>query len=314
MVQRDDDEAWRSIVDNYGDRAEVDARAAGLRRGRRPLGRTSDRRPEPAARWDDPFPDSDWSEDRFVPPPPPPLPHPPRDRLMAWLGVFGSPTVLLVCLVLGIDLPRAARLRARDGVRRRVPLPGLADAPRTPRPRRRRSRRLTRLAVGARGGPRRRRRPGGRAVAGTSGGSRRWQAAYVERISAARAGSSSRSPTAETPPPTTTSAGSKAATRPATPTPEPLADLRERRAATGSPAWAAAVTAGPSTQVRALRRGEPGQHVAAAVLLPAARSGRTRRAARRSAPACARTRPPCHRPREAPGRRARPPRRCRCRS
>ena len=30
---------------------------------------------------------------------------PARDRLLAWLGVFGSPAILLVCLVLGIDLP-----------------------------------------------------------------------------------------------------------------------------------------------------------------------------------------------------------------
>ncbi len=26
--------------------------------------------------------------------------------MAAWVGIFGSPTVLLVCLVLGIDLPR----------------------------------------------------------------------------------------------------------------------------------------------------------------------------------------------------------------
>jgi hypothetical protein len=50
--------------------------------------------------------DSDWSTDRFVPPTPPPLPTPTTDRLIAWLGVFGSPVVLLVCLVFGIDLPQ----------------------------------------------------------------------------------------------------------------------------------------------------------------------------------------------------------------
>ena len=40
-----------------------------------------------------------------MPPPPPPLPRLPPDRLVAWSGLFGSPTVLLVCLVVGISLP-----------------------------------------------------------------------------------------------------------------------------------------------------------------------------------------------------------------
>ncbi len=41
-----------------------------------------------------------------MPPPPPPIPTPPRDRLVAWLGIFGSPAILLVCLVLGIVIPQ----------------------------------------------------------------------------------------------------------------------------------------------------------------------------------------------------------------
>ncbi len=40
-----------------------------------------------------------------MPPPPPPLPHPPPVRFAAWSGLFGSPAVLLVALVLGIALP-----------------------------------------------------------------------------------------------------------------------------------------------------------------------------------------------------------------
>ena len=111
MVQRDDDEAWRSIVDNYGDRAEVEADppASDERTDESAEDWTTpDPAPaaEPVASWDDPYPDSDWSQDRFIPPPPPPLPHPRRDRLLAWLGVFGSPAILLVCLVLNIDLPQ----------------------------------------------------------------------------------------------------------------------------------------------------------------------------------------------------------------
>ncbi|MCD4534692.1 hypothetical protein LRP67_11420 [Nocardioides sp. cx-169] len=99
-MQRDnDDDAWRAIVENYGDRADLDPEPA----------------PEPAAApeepvageasWDDPYPDADWSSDRFVPPPPPPVPATTPDRMLAWAGLFGAPAILLVCLVAGIDLP-----------------------------------------------------------------------------------------------------------------------------------------------------------------------------------------------------------------
>jgi hypothetical protein len=103
VVSKEDD-AWRAIIDNYGDRPEIEDDTD-------PAVDTAPERspapePEPAAGWDDAFPDSDWSTDRFIPPPPPPLPAPTTDRLIAWLGVFGSPVVLLVCLVFGIDLPQ----------------------------------------------------------------------------------------------------------------------------------------------------------------------------------------------------------------
>jgi hypothetical protein len=125
-VQRDSDEdAWRAIVDNYGDRIEleddtpadppVDPRAeppatgserashdAGLQRLFRPL-------PEPPADHrsrDDDLDDGldDELDDGFVPPPPPPLPKLPPDRFLAWAGLFGSPTILLVCLVFDFRL------------------------------------------------------------------------------------------------------------------------------------------------------------------------------------------------------------------
>ena len=95
-MQRDSEEdAWRAIVDNYGDRIELDDAPA----------------PEPAP---PPPPPADLDEHeelaevgtaRFVPPVPPPLPRLPPDRLAAWSGLFGSPTLLLICLVLGINLP-----------------------------------------------------------------------------------------------------------------------------------------------------------------------------------------------------------------
>lgn len=87
---QDDDDAWRSIVENYGDRPEVE-----------PLP-DPERPPAPAAYAVE---DEPWDDDRFVPPPPPPLPHPPPVRLAAWLGLFGAPTVLLVALVLQRTLP-----------------------------------------------------------------------------------------------------------------------------------------------------------------------------------------------------------------
>jgi hypothetical protein len=114
LVQRDsDDDAWHAIVENYGERVELDdeprpdpasdaddrpdapqgfdaTSSTGLQRLFRPL-------PEPAAEPED--------EDEFVPPTPPPLPKLPPDRLLAWVGLFGSPTILLVSLVLDIHLP-----------------------------------------------------------------------------------------------------------------------------------------------------------------------------------------------------------------
>lgn len=93
MSRQDEDDAWRSIVENYGERAEIDPAPPAAE-------------PEPADddldRWDD---DPDELEDRFVPPPPPPLPHPTPLRLAAWLGVFGAPAVLLVVMVLALPLP-----------------------------------------------------------------------------------------------------------------------------------------------------------------------------------------------------------------
>lgn len=114
-MQRDSDEdAWRAIVENYGERIELDdessvepaaepdeqqgydAAGGGLQRLFRPL-------PEPQAEIEDREDELD-ELDEFVPPTPPPLPKLSPDRLLAWLGLFGSPTILLVCLVLGIRL------------------------------------------------------------------------------------------------------------------------------------------------------------------------------------------------------------------
>lgn len=93
MSRGEEDEAWRAIVENYGDRPQVDAR------------------PEPVEPEPDPFDptyddlDAPEPTDRFVPPTPPPGPGLVLPRHLPWLGVFGAPAVLLVALVTGLDLP-----------------------------------------------------------------------------------------------------------------------------------------------------------------------------------------------------------------
>jgi hypothetical protein len=93
-VQPDnEDEAWRAIVENYGDRPDLDP---------------ADAPPEAAAREEPPVapvPAPTDDDERFVPPPPPPVPRSSPDRLAAWAGLFGAPLVLLVALVLNVSLP-----------------------------------------------------------------------------------------------------------------------------------------------------------------------------------------------------------------
>jgi len=101
-VHRDDDAAWRAIVDNYGERADLDpepTEAGGP--GEAVLDDHLDRdgRDDLAER------DEALDEDRFVPPAPPPVPPTTADRYAAWAGVLGAPVVLLAVVVLRLDLP-----------------------------------------------------------------------------------------------------------------------------------------------------------------------------------------------------------------
>jgi hypothetical protein len=98
-----EDAEWQSIVENYGDVPEVSE----------PAPETA---PEPVVdpsifempaelgprAWEPP---DDAEGDRYVPPPPPPVPRPRGLRLAAWLGLFGVPAIVLVCIVLHISLP-----------------------------------------------------------------------------------------------------------------------------------------------------------------------------------------------------------------
>jgi hypothetical protein len=93
--QSEDDAAWRSIVENYGERAELGPAPSGAE-------------PETSYEEIDDLDDIDEWDDRddgFVPPSPPPLPHPAPVRLAAWLGVFGAPALLLLDMVLALPLP-----------------------------------------------------------------------------------------------------------------------------------------------------------------------------------------------------------------
>jgi hypothetical protein len=92
-----DEAAWRSIIANYGDRLELgpdeDAPAPQVPPSLR------------GAFPDEPAPAPRDNEEHYVPPPPPPLPRPAPPRLLAWIGLFGVPTFVLICLVTGLSLP-----------------------------------------------------------------------------------------------------------------------------------------------------------------------------------------------------------------
>jgi hypothetical protein len=98
---RDEDAAWRAIVDNYGERPRIDEPEVDVPPSPRDL--TVPRPPASGDSPDEPAPVD--PEDHFVPPPPPPVPKPPPARLLAWLGLFGVPVFVLVALVTGLDLP-----------------------------------------------------------------------------------------------------------------------------------------------------------------------------------------------------------------
>jgi hypothetical protein len=104
-----DERAWRAIVENYGDRAEIDEPPAppAAPPSTAPFGgRFGDLRSFPAENENDPYvaeePDE---EDGYVPPEPPPLPRVEPDRMLAWVGVLGSPVVLLCALIFSISMP-----------------------------------------------------------------------------------------------------------------------------------------------------------------------------------------------------------------
>lgn len=103
-----EDEAWRKIVENYGERAAVDESDRPQEVVELPdLDEPDDEKDsdEPADRdYLDVLDDAERAE-RFVPPQPPPLPRTTPQRLVAWLGLIAAPAALLICLVAGMLPP-----------------------------------------------------------------------------------------------------------------------------------------------------------------------------------------------------------------
>ncbi len=111
MQPQNDDDAWRAIIENYGDRAEVDEPPIAPPESPAPVdpsapfGGRFGVLPGPAAPEEDDDPFVAAEEEGYEPPPPPPVPRTTPDRLLAWIGIFGSPAVLLASLILQISLP-----------------------------------------------------------------------------------------------------------------------------------------------------------------------------------------------------------------
>jgi hypothetical protein len=93
-TERGEDDAWRSIVDNYGERAQLDDE---------PLDDVPVRSVPTAATPPPAVPEE--AEERFVPPAPPPAPRLPLPKRLAWLTVLGSPALLVLALLVSYDVP-----------------------------------------------------------------------------------------------------------------------------------------------------------------------------------------------------------------
>ncbi|MFN8189754.1 MAG: hypothetical protein U0R78_04800 [Nocardioidaceae bacterium] len=85
---------WRSIVDNYGDRAELSADEVAELEQQRSAGRAEEDSPGHHLEWDD----------RFVAPVPPPLPKADPPVLLAWAGVLLAPLALMIVVIFSLPV------------------------------------------------------------------------------------------------------------------------------------------------------------------------------------------------------------------
>ncbi len=117
----DEEAAWRAIVENYGERPRIGDPLPGSSSDGPPSGTSSGRSepPAPAApaagvfdrsyleaadarRGDGPDHIDSWADEgHFVPPEPPPIPRATPARTIAWLGLFGTPLLMLLAVIVG---------------------------------------------------------------------------------------------------------------------------------------------------------------------------------------------------------------------
>jgi hypothetical protein len=103
VAPRSEDEAWREIVENYGDSPAWEDEPPA-----EPAPRPVARPPDDPDAWHITFEAADRGEreeERFVPPDPPPVPLAEPRRMLAWAGLFVSPAILLVAVVIGWRFP-----------------------------------------------------------------------------------------------------------------------------------------------------------------------------------------------------------------
>lgn len=104
----DEDAAWREIIANYGEEPAAETpRSAPAADPEPAAGRDERLRGLFQPSWNDPLDtEATWDDEGHFVPPNPPLPPvlDPRRRL-AWAGLFGSPLLMLVAVVLGWTLP-----------------------------------------------------------------------------------------------------------------------------------------------------------------------------------------------------------------
>ena len=97
MSTRDDDAAWQQIVENYGERPDVpDPPAAEV-----PVAEASE---VPLVEAPEVF-HIELYDEQFVPPPLPPPPVIRPERKVAWVGLIGSPVLLVVLSLIDYSLP-----------------------------------------------------------------------------------------------------------------------------------------------------------------------------------------------------------------